>query len=283
MPQAGEPGLVIGQVLRQFLQAVINAGQVAAGVLSQLQLIGQSALEGQDMLEAAERQRQGEAPVAADCHRVQPGDVLAGVQERGSGCGLLGVLPAQDSHAREAVLWMGVLGQRLHVVSQPDHVGLRLFDLLREVTQHIVLHAVLLALVAGLQETQSGDVHVQLHALLDTGVAGAQGLDFSEGQCGLVHVLAGAHRGPAGHNLGNELLLVLHGLPEVGVERGLCDVAEHVDFLIHVPPALNAALALNQVPGTPRALQVMRGDKPLLDIGPGPHLLGAADEDPHLA
>ena len=69
-----------------------------------------------------------------------------------------------------------------------------LFNLLREVFQQLILQPVLLALVVGLHQLQSGYLHIQVHTLLNTGVSGTQGLDFRKGQGGFIYIVAGAHR-----------------------------------------------------------------------------------------
>jgi len=61
--------------------------------------------------------------------------------------------------------------------------------------EQIVLQTELLALMAGLHELQTGNIHIQVHLLLDTLVSGAQRLDLGIGKGGLVHVLAGTNRG----------------------------------------------------------------------------------------
>ena len=56
-----------------------------------------------------------------------------------------------------------------------------------------------------------------------------------------------------------------------------------MDLFILVALALNAALPLGQVAGPPGAVQVMQRHKAVLHIGPGPHLLGTAEQNAHLA
>ena len=90
---------------------------------------------------------------------------------------------------------MGMLRQRFHVGLQPRDKALVFLDFLREPFQKIVLHAVLMALVVRFEQPQAGHVNVQVHLLLYQRISGAQGLDLRIGEGGLVHVLAGAHRG----------------------------------------------------------------------------------------
>ena len=110
--------------------------------------------------------------------------------------------------------------------------------------QQIIFQPVLLALVVSFHNLQLGNLHIQIHTLLDPGITGAQGFDFRKGQRYLVHIVTGAHRGLGTHNLGNELLLILHGLPQVSVEGPFCHIAKHMDFLILVALTLNSAFAL---------------------------------------
>ena len=159
---------------------------------------------------------------------------------------------------------VGMLRQGIHVGLQPLNVALVLPDLLREILHQAVLQLILLALMGRFHDFQPGHVHIQLHALLDAGVPGTQGLDLGIGQRRLVHILAGTHRGFRGHDLRNEFLLVLHCLPQVGVKGPLGDITVHMDFLIFVAPALNAALALGQVAGPPGTVQVMEGKQQIL-------------------
>ena len=85
-----------------------------------------------------------------------------------------------------------MLRQSFHVSLQPLDKALILDDLLREILQQLVLHLKLLALMGGLHDLEPGNVHVQLHALLDARVPGAQGLDLRIGKGGFVHILAGS-------------------------------------------------------------------------------------------
>ena len=146
---------------------------------------------------------------------------------------------------------MGVGFQRVHILLNRLDAALQLFNLLREVPQQTILQPVLLALVVGLHDLQPGNLHIQIHALLNSGITGAQGFDFRKGQRHLIHIIAGAHRGFGSHDLGNELLLILHGLPQEGVEGAFRHITEHMDFLILVALTLDSAFALLQITGPP--------------------------------
>ncbi|CUO68611.1 Uncharacterised protein [Flavonifractor plautii] len=173
-------------------------------------------------------------------------------------------------------------GQGLHILLKSGDKALALLNLLREMAQHIVLHLELLALMVRFQDAQAGHVNVQVHLLPDEGIASAQGLDLRIGKGGLVHVLAGAHRGFGGHDLRNEFLLVLHRLPQVGIEGALSDIAVDMHFLVLVALADDTALALFQVSGPPGTVQIVQSDKPVLDVHTRAHFEGATHEHPDL-
>ena len=59
--------------------------------------------------------------------------------------------------------------------------------------------------MVGLQEPEALHINVQVHLLLDVGIAGAEGLDLRVGQGGFVYILAGPDWGFAGHDLPDEL------------------------------------------------------------------------------
>ena len=117
-----------------------------------------------------------EAPVAADLHRLGAFDLLTGVQQGCTGVFFVGQYIAPDLHPGKAILRVRMGGQGLQVCLKPLDKALVLFDFLREVFQQLVLQTILLALVVGFHQLQLGDLHIQVHALLDTGVSGAQGL-----------------------------------------------------------------------------------------------------------
>ena len=78
-------------------------------------------------------------------------------------------------------------------------------------------------------------------------------------------------------------LLVLKGLEQIRIERTLCDVVEHIDFLIHVALSDDTTVALGHVAGFPADIQMMHCYKTLLDIGSCAHFCGAAQQDAHIA
>ena len=137
--------------------------------------------------------------------------------------------------------------------------------------------------MVGFQDLEFCNLHIQVHLLFDKRVSDAQCLDLRIGQRLFIHIVAGAHRGFAGHNLADKPLLVLKGLEQIRIERTLCDVVEHIDFLIHVALSDDTTVALGHVAGFPADIQMMHCYKTLLDIGSCAHFCGAAQQDAHIA
>ena len=136
--------------------------------------------------------------------------------------------------------------------------------------------------MVGLEQLQTGHINVQIHLLLDVGIAGAQRLDFRIAQGGFVNVLRRAHWGFAGHDLPNELLLGFHQLIQVAVEGVLRDIGVNIDLLVFVALADDSSFPLLQVRRSPRTIQMMKCHKLRLHIGAGSHFLRGTDEHPHL-
>ena len=155
-------------------------------------------------------------------------------------------------------------------------------DFLGQVFGNLVLQGVFLRQIAGLEQPQPLDVNVQIHTLLDERISGAERLDFRIGQGRLVNVLSGADGRFAGHDLTNELLLALHQLIEVGIKGIFRHIGVNLHFWILVALPDDSALPLLQVGGTPRTIQVVQGDEPLLDVGARAHFGGTANQDTHL-
>ena len=145
--------------------------------------------------------RHGKAPVAADLYRIGAFDLLAGVQKGSARIFLIRQHIAPHLHPRKAVLRVRVGRQSFQIRLKAPDIPFVGFNLLGKVLEQLILQPELLALVVGLHQLQPGYLHVQIHALLDAGVPGAQGLDLSKGQRGFVHIVAGTHRGFAGHDL----------------------------------------------------------------------------------
>ena len=78
-------------------------------------------------------------------------------------------------------------------------------------------------------------------------------------------------------------LFILKSLKEVAVKRPLRDIVEHLDFLIHVALPDDTTVALGHVARLPADIQMMHGNKTLLDIGARTHFCGAAQQNAHIA
>jgi hypothetical protein len=83
----------------------------------------------------------------------------------------------------------------------------------------------------------------------------------------------------------DELRLALQRLPHVGVERPLGDVADDLDVGVEVALAHDPAVALLDVGGPPRRVEVVQRDRALLNVRADAHLLARADQhaDPAVA
>ena len=77
-------------------------------------------------------------------------------------------------------------------------------------------------------------------------------------------------------------MLVLNGLPEVGVECPLGYIAAYMNELVLIALTLNAAFSLREITGTPRAIQIVKCDQTILHVGARAHLGRAAHQDAHL-
>src|SRR5208337_3148889 len=126
---------------------------------------------------------------------------------------------------------------------------------------------------------EPGQLGVGFGLVHEQGVPGGQGLDLAVGQGGVTDVLDFADVEASPHDLGDEPCFAFDGLPHVAVEAAFGDVAEDLHFVVVVALAQDAALALGDVGGPPRAVEVVQGDGAELDVGPDAHFLGAAEQD----
>ena len=218
----------------------------------------------------------------ADRHRLGILNLFKRFQQRSTGIILVCQKIAFDLHSGKSVRGVRMCRHGLHICFQTGDGIFRRFNLLREVTQKIVLQLILLTLMAGAHQPQAGNVHIQVHLFLDALVTGAERLDLCVGQRRFVNVLTGAYRRFGGHNLRDESLLIFNRLPEVGVERSLGHIAVNMHFLVAVALTDDAATALLQIARPPRTVEVMQRDEPVLDIHTRTHLKGAAHQDAHL-
>ena len=123
-----------------------------------------------------------------------PLHILERFQQRCTGVVLIRKVVVLDCHTGKAVLRVRMRGQRFHIRLKAGNKAPRLFNILREFLQKAVLQFVLLALVAGLHQFQTDNVHIQIHLFFDTLVTGAHRRDLCIGKSCFVHILAGAHR-----------------------------------------------------------------------------------------
>ena len=224
-----------------------------------------------------------ESPVAADGDALGAFGLLAEGKDRLAGVCLFRVMPAADLHPHKTFLRDRVGVYCLDVRLKTPVAALLRLDLSREIFQKLVLQPEVLALVIGAEDFQPRHVHIQIHLFPDERVSGAQRLDLRVGERLLVHIVAGAHRGFAGHDLGDKFLLVFQRLIEVGVEDPLRHILVDLHLLVLVALPDDAPVALGHVGGAPAHIQMVDRHKPVLHVGPGPHFLRGAEQDAHLA
>ena len=80
----------------------------------------------------------------------------------------------------------------------------------------------------------------------------------------------------------DELLLVLHRLPEVAVEDSLRGITIDLHIRIHIALTNDTTGALLQITGTPGTVQIMQSDQPILTVGSCAHLGRTAEQYTHL-
>ena len=136
--------------------------------------------------------------------------------------------------------------------------------------------------MVGFHQLQSGHFYIQIHSFFDTRITGTQRLDFSKRQSCFVHIITRTYRGFRTHNLRNELLLIFHRLPEVGIKCSLGHISEHMNQRILVALSFNTALSLGKIARSPRAIKVMDRHKSILHICTGTHFGGTAKQHSHL-
>ena len=178
-----------------------------------------------------------------------------------------GVHLAADFH-REVVF---ILRQkrfcRFHIRFQCFDLALCRSNLSRITTGNIRFQAINLTGVIGFQQFQLTDLNIQIHLFLDVRIARCQCLDFGIGQCGIVYIITGTDRRFGSHDLAYKLLLIFQNLPHVRVKRIFRDIT--IDFHLLIPVSLpeNTTLLLFQIRRLPRAIQMMQGNQPILNIG----------------
>ena len=274
-----------GDTLREVVQGVIQTDDVAQWVGAQGHRVPPLPLQNRLIFaaEGIEPQRQLKAPVAADHFFFGVGQFGAGKHQTLTGGLFLIVGHALDGHAAETLLHLRVGSGKLCVRFHPSNIGVRFLNVSREFGQQLVLQAEFLALVVGFQNFEFCDLNVQVHFFLDERVSGTQCLDLRIGKRLLVHILAGANRGFAGHNLRDKSLFILKGLKQVRVKCPFRDVIEHLDFLIHIALTDDATIALGHVAGLPANIQMMHRHKSGLHVCARSHFCSASEQDSHIA
>ena len=117
-------------------------------------------------------------------------------------------------------------------------------NLLRIFLVDTVLQIILLTQVIGFQKPQPLDSDIQVHFLLDVGIACTQGLDLRIAQCCLVDILGGADGTLGGHDLTDKLLLGFHQLIQVAVKGVLGDIGVDIHLRVFVALSDNTSLPL---------------------------------------
>ena len=148
---------------------------------------------------------------------------------------------------------------------------------------HVLGDGVLVVEVGGVQATQPRHLGLDPRLLHQALVARCQGLGHGELVGLAVHVLQPADRAVAGERRGDEPGLALQQLPGGRVHAAQRGIGVELDLLVLVALALDAALALLDVAGQPRHVEVVQGHQPLLRVHARAHGLGRAEQDADLA
>ena len=116
---------------------------------------------------------------------------------------------------------------------------------------------VVLVQVGGAKLVELAEFSVDLHLLHHGGIARGDGLDFRVGERAALEVFGHANRGLPAHHLLDEAGLGFKRLPHIVVERSFRDVTVDFDFLVYVALAENPSLALLDVAGPPRRVEMV--------------------------
>ena len=206
----------------------------------------------------------------------------AGVDNRSASRFLFGIVGSLNFHADKALCRFGV-GQRCcHILFIPCNGLSEPGNVSGIPPQYQIFQSEPLIQVVRFQHIQLTDFHIQIAFLDDQGVAGSQSLDFGITQGGFVHVICDTGGSLAGHDLGDELLLVFHQLVQICVKGIFRDITK--DFNLRVLVALpdNSSQSLGKITWAPRAICVMQGNQFILTIRACTHLCGAAYQHTHL-
>lgn len=198
--------------------------------------------------------------------------------ERAAGFGAVGERLLLHSH-REVV----ATGARPRAQVFPDARDVPLGDLraLGEVLD-AVAHLILTIGVLLFEPSEPQNLGVDGGLFDDKRIAGSDGFYLGVGESSGIHVFGAAHGRVAGHDLGDEPAFRLQCLPHVGVETAFGDVAEDLHVFVGIALAQDASVALLDVCGTPRCVEVVQGHESALHIRAFAHLWRAAEKDAHL-
>ena len=151
--------------------------------------------------------------------------------------------------------------------------SLRFLNLRREIFHQLILQSVLLALMVSFQHLQPCNIYIQVHFFLDLRVSCTKCLDLRIGKCLLIHIITGANRRFAGHDLADELLLILQCLIEVSVKSSFRHILINLYFLVAVSLTDDTTISLGHVRRPPAHIQMMHGHQSVLHVRACAHFL----------
>ena len=134
--------------------------------------------------------------------------------------------------------------QKRQVGLQAVDEQLCFLDFIGIIAPHFILHFILLCRVVGFEHFQLCHLDIQIHLFFNSLVASSQHFHFRVGKGSGVHILNGAGRGLAGHDLADEFLLRFHQPPGVCVKGSFCHIAEDLYMAVLIAPADDTAGAL---------------------------------------
>ena len=163
-------------------------------------------------LEAVKCQLHLEASIAAKRHRLQTPIGFTDRKDCFTGLCLFSKSCAIHLHTAEPFFRQRMCRHhpdiRLKALDEP----LRFLNLRREIFHQLIFQSVLLALMVCFQHFQSCNIYIQVHFLLDLRVSCTKCLDLRIRKSLFIHIITGTNRRFAGHNLADELLLILQCL-----------------------------------------------------------------------
>ena len=139
------------------------------------------------------------------------------------------------------------------------------------------------AAVRPVKAFQLFDIRIQLYLLHNQRATGGQCLNLSCGESNLAGVLGLAAHILAVHYLVDKVLLSFQNVPQSRVEAAFGNIGEVLHFIIDVALAVSSAVTLFNIAGSPRCIQVVNGNDPLLSVHAHAHLTGGTDQYSYLA